>query len=63
MKSIVPVFMAGVLGIYGLNFAVIISNGINPKATSYYLFDGYAHPLRAWLVALLGLLLEWLLGL
>ena len=38
MKSIVPVVMAGVLGIYGL-----ISTGINPKAKPYYLFDGYAH--------------------
>lgn len=43
MKSIVPVVMAGVLGIYGLIVAVIISTGINPKAKSYYLFDGYAH--------------------
>ncbi|XP_038700712.1 V-type proton ATPase 16 kDa proteolipid subunit-like isoform X2 [Tripterygium wilfordii] len=42
MKSIVPVVMAGVLGIYGLIIAVIISTGINPKAKSYYLFDGYA---------------------
>ncbi|XP_057796797.1 V-type proton ATPase 16 kDa proteolipid subunit-like [Salvia miltiorrhiza] len=43
MKSIVPVVMAGVLGIYGLIIVVIISTGINPKAKSYYLFDGYAH--------------------
>ncbi|KAL6007662.1 hypothetical protein ACLOJK_033162 [Asimina triloba] len=43
MKSIVPVVMAGVLGIYGLIIAVIISTGINPRAKSYYLFDGYAH--------------------
>ncbi|KAL2550475.1 V-type proton ATPase subunit c2 [Forsythia ovata] len=43
MKSIVPVVMAGVLGIYGLIIAVIISTGINPKAKSYYLFDDYAH--------------------
>lgn len=35
--------MAGVLGIYGLIIAVIISTGINPKTKSYYLFDGYAH--------------------
>ncbi|XP_042467434.1 V-type proton ATPase 16 kDa proteolipid subunit-like [Zingiber officinale] len=34
MKSIVPVVMAGVLGIYGLIIAVIISTGINPKAKS-----------------------------
>ncbi|KAG7558995.1 F/V-ATP synthase subunit C superfamily [Arabidopsis thaliana x Arabidopsis arenosa] len=43
MKSIVPVVMAGVLGIYGLIIAVIMSTRINPKAKSYYLFDGYAH--------------------
>jgi V-type H+-transporting ATPase proteolipid subunit len=35
--------MAGVLGIYGLIIAVIISTGINPKAKPYFLFDGYAH--------------------
>jgi len=40
MKSIVPVVMAGVLGIYGLIIAVIISTGIS---TPYYLFDGFAH--------------------
>ncbi|KAK9799030.1 hypothetical protein WJX73_010723 [Symbiochloris irregularis] len=40
MKSIVPVVMAGVLGIYGLIIAVIISTGI---ASNYVLFDGYAH--------------------
>ncbi|GAB4819232.1 hypothetical protein N2152v2_006278 [Parachlorella kessleri] len=44
MKSIVPVVMAGVLGIYGLIIAVIISTGINQTADkAYYLFDGYAH--------------------
>ncbi|CAG7884915.1 unnamed protein product [Brassica rapa] len=39
MQSIVPVVMAGVLGIYGLIIAVIISTGINPTAKSYYLFE------------------------
>lgn len=39
MQSIVPVVMAGVLGIYGLVIAVIISTGINPTAKSYYLFE------------------------
>merc|ERR1711920_847345 len=43
MKSIVPVVMAGVLGIYGLIIAVIISTGINPSSEAYYFFDGYAH--------------------
>lgn len=40
MKSIVPVVMAGVLGIYGLIIAVIISTGVN---TGYTLYMGYAH--------------------
>ncbi|XP_031268831.1 V-type proton ATPase 16 kDa proteolipid subunit-like [Pistacia vera] len=43
MKFIVSVVMAGVLGIYSLIIAVIICTRINPKAKSYYLFDGYAH--------------------
>ena len=41
MKSIVPVVMAGVLGIYGLIIAVIISTAITPDG--YDLFKGYAH--------------------
>ncbi|CAL1411152.1 unnamed protein product [Linum trigynum] len=43
MKSIVPVVMIGVLGIYDLIIIVTISTGINRKAKSYYLFNGYAH--------------------
>jgi ATP synthase proteolipid subunit len=35
MKSIVPVVMAGVLGIYGLIIAVIISTGSKPIAACY----------------------------
>lgn len=42
MKSIVPVVMAGVLGIYGLIIAVIISTGITNNG-EYSLFQGYAH--------------------
>ena len=41
MKSIVPVIMAGVLGIYGLIIAVIISTNVSPL--KYTLFDGFAH--------------------
>lgn len=35
MKSIVPVVMAGVLGIYGLIIAVIISTGSKPSCLSF----------------------------
>ena len=41
MKSIIPIIMAGVLGIYGLIVAVIISTTIHP--VGYTLFQGYAH--------------------
>jgi len=41
MKNIIPVVMAGVLGIYGLIIAVILVQGIKP--TGYAAFTGYAH--------------------
>eukprot|EP00992_Anisonema_acinus_P013596 TRINITY_DN8828_c0_g1_i1.p1 TRINITY_DN8828_c0_g1~~TRINITY_DN8828_c0_g1_i1.p1 ORF type:complete len:166 (+),score=42.82 TRINITY_DN8828_c0_g1_i1:42-539(+) len=41
MRGIVPVVMAGILGIYGLIVAVIISSGIT--AGSYPNFAGYIH--------------------
>lgn len=41
MRGIVPVVMAGILGIYGLIVAVIISNNI--KTGSYTLFQGFMH--------------------
>mmetsp|Transcript_12167 Transcript_12167/g.38956 ORF Transcript_12167/g.38956 Transcript_12167/m.38956 type:complete len:167 (-) Transcript_12167:851-1351(-) len=46
MKSIIPVVMAGVLGIYGLIIAVIISNEVTTveeKAPSYTTFKAFAH--------------------
>lgn len=41
MRSIIPVVMAGVLGIYGLIIAVIIGSSI--KEDAYPLFLGFAH--------------------
>merc|ERR1712071_717866 len=41
MRSIIPVVMAGVLGIYGLITAVIINGKMDPKTYSAY--SGYAH--------------------
>ena len=46
MKSIIPVVMAGVLGIYGLIIAVIIGSGIEPPKAEgpvYSSFTGFAH--------------------
>lgn len=53
IKSIVPVVMAGVLGIYGLIIAVIISTGISSEG--YTLFKGYAHLGSGLSVGLAGL--------
>jgi len=41
MKNIIPVVMAGVLGIYGLIISVILIQGI--KTPGYSSFSGYAH--------------------
>jgi len=42
MRSIIPVVMAGVLGIYGLITAVIINGHISP-INKYSAYTGYAH--------------------
>merc|ERR1719409_302454 len=42
MRSMIPVVMAGVLGIYGLITAVII-NGKLDKLDTYSAYSGYAH--------------------
>merc|ERR1712078_684487 len=41
MRSIIPVVMAGVLGIYGLITAVIINGKM--ESASYSAYSGYAH--------------------
>ena len=43
MRGIVPVVMAGILGIYGLIVAVIINNNIKPGVGTYASFSGYIH--------------------
>lgn len=43
MRGIVPVVMAGILGIYGLIVAVIISNNIKSTTGDYMLFTGFMH--------------------
>merc|ERR1711967_142814 len=42
MRAIIPVVMAGVIGIYGLIIAVITQTKITTGAT-YSLFNGFAH--------------------
>ena len=41
IKSVIPVIMAGILGIYGLIVAVILKQNI--KQESYTMFDGWKH--------------------
>eukprot|EP00457_Paulinella_chromatophora_P014665 gb/GEZN01015128.1/.p1 GENE.gb/GEZN01015128.1/~~gb/GEZN01015128.1/.p1 ORF type:complete len:176 (-),score=25.50 gb/GEZN01015128.1/:385-867(-) len=41
MKNILPVIMAGILGIYGLIIGVILNNNVIP--IGYSSFSGYAH--------------------
>jgi V-type H+-transporting ATPase proteolipid subunit len=47
IKNIVPIVMAGVLGIYGLIVAVIISQAISPPGSdmlnTYSVYNGYTH--------------------
>ena len=43
MRGIVPVVMAGILGIYGLIVAVIIHNNIKTETNTYASFAGYMH--------------------
>merc|ERR1712072_1631836 len=42
MKSIIPIIMAGVLGIYGLIVAVLLGSGITPGAYEYASYSGYS---------------------
>eukprot|EP00660_Eupelagonema_oceanica_P004917 gene4917-6751_t len=43
MRGIVPVVMAGILGIYGLIVAVIIQSNIKTNAHEYPSASGYVH--------------------
>ena len=43
MKNIIPIIMAGVIGIYGLIVAVILLNGVKTPAQGYTAKDGFKH--------------------
>uniref|UniRef100_A0A0G4I5N3 V-type proton ATPase proteolipid subunit n=1 Tax=Chromera velia CCMP2878 TaxID=1169474 RepID=A0A0G4I5N3_9ALVE len=43
MRSIIPVVMAGVLGIYGLITAVIMTNKVSTSPQTYSDYSGFAH--------------------
>ena len=51
IKNIVPIVMAGVLGIYGLIVAVIITQSVTPPleaSNSYSTYNGYTHVSESW---------------
>lgn len=54
MKSIIPVVMAGIIGIYGLVVGALISNGIQ-SGTSYTLFKSFVDLGAGLCVGLAGL--------
>lgn len=43
MRSIIPVVMAGVLGIYGLIMGFLIRESLTDSPSTYSYFAGYAH--------------------
>jgi len=53
MRSIIPVVMAGVIGIYGLIIAVILATNVSPD--KYTEFRGFAHLASGLSVGLSGL--------
>merc|ERR1719243_415147 len=52
MKSIIPVIMAGVLGIYGLIISVVISGAVTPA--DYTMYKGYAHLSAGMAIGIVG---------
>lgn len=43
MKSLIPVIMAGVIAIYGLVIAVLISLQLKDAGKGYTLYEGFLH--------------------
>ncbi|GBE61670.1 vacuolar ATP synthase 16 kDa proteolipid protein [Babesia ovata] len=61
MRSIVPVIMAGILGIYGLIISVVIVSHIGHPG-SYSAFTGYAHLAAGLIVGFSGLASGYAIG-
>jgi len=60
MKCIIPVVMAGIIAIYGLVVAVLISNNLQP--TGYTAFQGFLHLGAGLSVGLSGLAAGFAIG-
>ncbi|XP_041463298.1 V-type proton ATPase 16 kDa proteolipid subunit c-like [Lytechinus pictus] len=62
MKSIIPVVMAGIVGIYGLVVAAVIANGIPSDAGAYTLYKSFMHLGAGLSVGLSGLAAGFAIG-
>lgn len=54
MKSLIPVVMSGILGVYSLVVSVLIASDLDPTQ-SYSLFQGFLHLAAGLSVGLSGL--------
>lgn len=61
MKSLVPVVMASIIGIYGLVVAVLISGSIDP-VTDYTEYEAALHLASGLTTGLAGLAAGWAIG-
>lgn len=62
MKSIIPVVMAGIIAIYGLVVAALISNDIKSPSSGYSLFKSFVHLGAGLSVGLSGLAAGFAIG-
>jgi len=63
MKSLIPVVMAGIIAVYGLVVAVLISGDIGPPSEqNYSLFNGFMHLAAGLSVGLAGLAAGYTIG-
>ncbi|PVU94879.1 hypothetical protein BB559_002895 [Furculomyces boomerangus] len=61
MKALIPVVMAGIIAVYGLVSAVLISGSMNPNE-GYSLYSGMMHLASGLCVGLTGLAAGWCIG-
>ncbi|MCJ1287318.1 v-type proton ATPase 16 kDa proteolipid subunit 2 [Xylographa opegraphella] len=63
MKSLIPVVMAGIIAVYSLVIAVLLSGDINPPpGKRYSLFNGFMHLAAGLSVGLTGLAAGYAIG-
>jgi len=61
MRSLIPVVMSGIIGVYALVVSVLIAGDLSPK-TSYSLFQGFLHLAAGLSVGLSGLAAGYCIG-